>query len=128
MSAELLLAVLVIDEIKAPDFAAAHRAVEAIESADILEDDHFEDRDPEEPGDLRGIRHRLHLDLRDLEASLASWREVADFIVRGAVVYVSGGMSSGDPPTETYGLIWRLRAVDGVLAAAGFEEAGAEST
>ncbi|MBS1895456.1 MAG: hypothetical protein JST59_29505 [Actinobacteria bacterium] len=124
MSAELLVSVLVIDETQTPDFAAAHRAVEAIEPADVLEPEYFDDWDPGESAGLRRVRHRLHLDLHELQTSLTSWREVAEFIVRGALVYVSGGLSHGDSPTETCSLIWRLRAVAGVLAAAGFEEAG----
>jgi|GEM_PF-1963298 len=128
MSADLLLAVLAIDEMQAPDFAAAHRAVEAIESVDVLEPDFFDEVDPDEPEGLRAVRHRLHLDLRELQASLMSWRDVAEFPLRGALVYNSGGMSYGDSPTETFSLITRLRAVKGVLAAAGFEELGAERT
>jgi hypothetical protein len=126
VSAEFLLAILVIDEMQAPDFAAAHRAVEAIEPDDVLEPDFFDAVDPDESAGLRTIRHRLHLDLRDLQASLMSWREVAEFPVRGSLVYASGGMSYGDSPTETFSLITRLRAVRGVLAAAGFEELGEE--
>lgn len=121
MSAELLLSVLVIDEKQAPDFAAAHRAIEAIGPLDVLDPDYFDDCDLDEAG-LRRIRHRLHLDLRELQDSLMSWREVAEFIVRGALIYASGGMSYGDSPTETFSLISRLRAVSGVLAAAGFEK------
>jgi hypothetical protein len=128
MSAELLLSVLVIDEMQAPDFAAAHRAIEAIGPADVLEPDYFDDCDPDETVGLRRIRHRLHLDLRDLQASLMSWREVTEFIVRGALIYASGGMSYGDSPTETFSLISRLRAVSGVLTAAGFEEIEPESS
>jgi hypothetical protein len=41
--------------------------------------------------------------------------------VRGATVYVTGGMSHGDAPTELFETIARLRAVKGVLAAVGFE-------
>jgi hypothetical protein len=126
MSAELLLAVLVINEAQAPDFAAAHRAIEAIESADVLEPDFFDDCDPDEAAGLRRIRHRFHLDLRELQTALMSWREVTEFMVRGALIYVSGGMSYGDSPTETFGLISRLRAVRGVLAAACFEEIEAD--
>lgn len=128
MSAELLLTALVIDEMQSPDFPAAHRAVEAIKSSDVLDPDFFDECDPDEAAGLRRIRHRLHLDLRELQASLMSWREVAEFIVRGALIYASGGMSYGDSPTETFSLISRLRAVSGVLAAAGFEETEAEST
>jgi hypothetical protein len=127
MSAELVLAVLVIDEMQAPDFAAAHRAVEAIESGDVLEPDFFDECNPDEAVGLRRIRHQLHLDLRELQRALMSWREVTEFMVRGALIYASGGMSYGDSPTETFSLISRLRAVRGVLAAACFEEIEAES-
>lgn len=91
MSAELVLAVLVIDEMQAPDFAAAHRAVEAIESVDVLEPDFFDECDPDEAAGLRRIRHQLHLDLRELQRALMSWREVTEFMVRGALIYASGG-------------------------------------
>ncbi len=127
MSAELMLAVLVIDEMQPPDFAAAHRAVDAIEPGDVLDPDLFEGSDPDDAAGLRHIRHRLHLDLRDLQAALMSWRDVAEFVVRGALVYTSGGMSYGDAPTETFTLISRLRAVRGVLAGACFEEIESEA-
>lgn len=41
--------------------------------------------------------------------------------VRGATLYLTGGMSWGDSPTEIWNVIARLRSVRGVLTAAGFE-------
>jgi hypothetical protein len=70
---------------------------------------------------LEQIRAVLRTDLRELREAIAGCREVAEMIVRGARLYLTGGMSWGDGPTEVWDVIARLRAVRGVLAAAGFE-------
>lgn len=122
MSADLLLTALVIDERYAIDLEAALRAVEDLESTDVEEGDFFDLLDPDEPRDMQEIRAQLRADLRQLNEAIVNWIEIAEFTVRGATVYVSGGMSHGDAPTEIYNVIARLRAVRGVLGAAGFEE------
>lgn len=98
------------------------RAVDGLASQEVEEPDFFDECDPDEPEGLRQIRAQLRADLRQLREAIENWIEIADFTVRGATVYVSGGISYGEPPTEVCTVISRLRAVRGVLAAAGFEE------
>ncbi len=125
MSADLVIAALVIDERRELDFEAALRVVEGLGSEDVEEPDFFDVLDPDEPEGLREIRTQLRADLRQLQEAIVNWDvEIAELTVRGATVYVSGGLSYGDAPTEVCNVISRLRAVRGVLAAAGFEEEG----
>jgi hypothetical protein len=122
MGADMLIATLAIDEDLHPDFAAAHRAVDVI-TADRVEDpDEFLDLpDLATPEGLVALRADLHRCLDELERRLGG-REFTWIPVRGANVYVTGGPSWGDSPTEAFDLIDRLRAVRGVLAAAEFED------
>jgi hypothetical protein len=122
MSADLLLAALVIDERLEPDFGVARLAVAGLRAADVAEADFFEDCDPDDPAGMQLIRAQLRRDLGQLEAAIKSGADLSYFVVRGAGVYVTGGLSFGDAPTPLFDVIWRLRAVRGVLSAAGFEE------
>ncbi|HWC48509.1 MAG TPA: hypothetical protein VG448_06485 [Solirubrobacterales bacterium] len=63
----------------------------------------------------------LRADLRELREAIESYLEIAEMNVRGATLYLTGGMSWGDSPTEIWNVIARLRSVRGVLTAAGFE-------
>ena len=63
----------------------------------------------------------LRADLRVLHDAISGCREVAEMIVHDARLYLTGGMSWREGPTEVWDVIARLRAVRGVLAAAGFE-------
>jgi hypothetical protein len=121
MGADMLIASLVIPSGAQPDFAAAHRRVEAVIAADIDEPDEFLDLpDPGTPEGLLALREDLHRCLTELEDALVG-REFTWTEVRDAKVYLTGGLSWGDSPTEAFELVDRLRAVRGVLAAAGFE-------
>ena len=120
MGADFLLASLVIDRERSPDFAAGHAAIERLSSDDVEVRDEFFDEEPDTEEGMAAIREALRDALSDLEHGLAS-REVEWICVRGATVYITGGMSHGDTPTELFGTIARLRAVKGVLAAVGFE-------
>jgi hypothetical protein len=122
MGAEMLIACLAIDEDLHPDFAAAHRAVDVVISSDIEERDEFLDLpDPDTRDGLSALHQDLHRCLTELEQAL-SGREFTCMALRGANVYVTGGFSWGDSPTEAFVLVNRLRAVRGVLAAAEFED------
>jgi hypothetical protein len=121
MGADMLIASLVISNGTLPDFAAAHRRIEALTLADIDEPDEFLDLpDPGTPEGVLTLREDLHRRLAELEQALVG-REFTWTDVRGAKVYVTGGLSWGDSPTEAFALVDRLRAARGVLAAAGFE-------
>jgi hypothetical protein len=123
MSADLLLAALVVDEERQLDFDAADRAIAALQGLDVTEPDFFVGHDPDRPEGLEQIRAALRSDLRELRDAIEGRRylEIAEMNVRGARLYITGGLSYGDGPTEIWDAIARLRAVRGVLAAAGFE-------
>ncbi len=121
MGADLILAALVIDNQREPDFKAGHRAIERLTAKDLEVPDEFIDEDPETPEGLGRIRAVLAADLDELQCSLDESREVDLIDVRGATVYLTGGMSYGDSPTDLFETITRLRAAKGVLRAVGFE-------
>jgi hypothetical protein len=122
MSVDLLMAALVVDEDRELDFEAADRALGALSSDDVIESDFFDDHDPDEPDGLAEIRSVLRTDLSKLRKAIEQGVQIVELRLRGAAVYVTGGMSYGDGPTEVWDVIARLRAVRGVLAAVGFEE------
>src|SRR4029077_8904977 len=113
MGADMVIVSLVIPEGHQPDFVAAHRAVNAVAAADIENPDEFYDVDPESEAGLQGLRKDLHCQLDELEQALDG-REFTWTTVRGASVYVTGGLSTGDSPTEAFEIVNRLRAVRGV--------------
>ncbi len=121
MGADLLITALVVDENRELDYEAADRAIAALDAPDILEPDFF-DKDPDEPEGLEQIRALLRADLRELREAIEGYFEIALVHIRGATVYLTGGMTWGDGPTEVWDVIARLRAVRGVLRAAGFEQ------
>jgi hypothetical protein len=123
MGADMLVTALVIDRGQEPDFAAARLAIDAIRSSDIEIPDEFWDEDPDTDLGLEAIRHQLRDSLTELEAALPQSRELTWFDLRGATVYLTGGLSNGDAPTELFDTFTRLYAVPTVLAAAGFEAA-----
>jgi hypothetical protein len=121
MGADMLIASLAIEQGLDPDFAAAHRVVEVITGDRVEEADEFDDLpDLDSPEGLLALRADLHDRLDQLEQALCG-REFTWTTVRGANVFVTGGLSWGDSPTEAFELVNRLRAVRGVLAATGFE-------
>lgn len=120
MSADLLITALVLDEDREVDYEAADRAIVALDASGVLEPDFF-DEDPDERKGLKRICASLRADLRTLHEAIEGHLEFAEMNVRGATLYVTGGLSWGDSPTEVWLVIARLRSVRGVLAAAGFE-------
>ncbi len=120
MGADFLLATLVIDKRRTPDFAAGQAAIERLCCDDVVDADELGGEPIDEQG-MAAIRRRVAEALDELECGLVS-REVEWIEVRGATVYVTGGMSWGDSPTDLFETITRLRAVKGVLTAVGFED------
>jgi hypothetical protein len=121
MSAHLAITALMIDENRKADFQAARRAVAALEGFDVTDLEFF-DHDPDEAEGLKQIRAVLRSDLRALRDAIAGYREIAEMNVRGARLCLTGGLSYGDGPTEIWDATARLRAVRGVLTAAGFRK------
>jgi hypothetical protein len=123
MGADLLITALVIDQGRTPDFAAAHASIDSVTSDRVELPDEFWDHDPETDEGIDAIRDELRASLSDLEAALKQSRELTWLQTRGATVYLTGGLSFGDAPTELFETSSRLWAVPVVLAAAGFEVA-----
>lgn len=121
MGADLFIAALVIDQAREPDFAAAKALIERLGREDVELPDEFYEHDLETAEGIAGVRCLTAEALDDLECGLVS-REVEWIDVRGARVFITGGMSWGDSPTQLFETITRLRAVRGILAAAGFED------
>jgi len=121
MGADLLIASLVVERDRSLDFEAGRAAIDRLTPEDILEPDLYFDEDPQTGAGLGAIRERLRAELDELRLGLSHSREIDRLEVRGALVYVTGGMSYGDSPTELFATIDRLRAASGVLAAVGFE-------
>jgi hypothetical protein len=123
MGADLLIAALVIDAGREPDFAAARAALDLLHQEQVEIPDQFSDHDPGTEAGLEAISESLCDSLAELEEALQESRELASFELRGATVFLTGGMSWGDTPTELFDTFNRLWAVPSVLAAAGFEVA-----
>ena len=121
MSACMLITALIVDEKRELDFETADRAVTALQGLDVREPDSFIDHDPDEPEGLEQIRAILRSDLRELREAIEGYQEIAELKIRGATLYITGGLSWGDGPTEIWDVIDRLRSVRSVLSAAGFE-------
>jgi hypothetical protein len=121
MGADMLVTALVIERGQAPDFAAARLAIDAVRPSDVEVPDEFWDDDADSDVGLEAIRYQLRDSLTELEAAFQQSRELTWFELRGATVYLTGGLSSGDAPTHLFDTFTRLYAVPAVLAAAGFE-------
>lgn len=132
MSANLLIAAAVIDAHATPDFGPAIEAAR-VWSPRLLSEDAYqecamlwaelEELDGEEDERIiTAIRTQLEADVRTLQAAVEDDMapDFAWIVVRGARVWMAGGASWGDPPTEAYETLCRLHAA-GLLSVAGFE-------
>lgn len=123
MGADMLITALVLEEGRHPDFRTAREAIDALVPAQVEFPDEFWGHDPASEAGLEAIRQSLHDSLGELEEALHCSRELTSMPLRGATVYLTGGLSSGDAPSELFETFSRLWAVPAVLAAAGFEVA-----
>lgn len=121
MGAEMLISALAIDAGRVPDFGAARDAIEELRSEQIEVPEEFWDLDPDNEEDLAAIREQLHSSLAELDSALGRSRELTWLALRGICVYLTGGLSSGDAPTELFADFTRLQAAPVILSAAGFE-------
>lgn len=143
MGAHLLLTYAVIDENQGPQWEAAelqieNMTVEEFQDNPVLLDqfdpglvtyheDAESDNESGEQLNAEPLRDRLRADLRELREAIDGERTDIDYlIVRGAKVWVAGGLSWGGAPSQLFSSIHRLHLA-GVLAAAGFD-ADLEST
>jgi len=115
MGADLFIAHLVIDKGKDPDWDAGVKAARAWEG-DFQEDGWFCEFDT-----LQRVREELEKDVQILRDAWTRHRRDATWLeVSGKLVFLTGGFSWGDPPTDLYDPMMRL-IVSGVHAALGFE-------
>lgn len=141
MGADLLVTWLVIDKDKTPDIEAGREAVrnlpieklseayEEIEGSDIgWEDPDNEKGFVDENDEWTPVAHEalkkwaLAVVDRFENEVIAGGRDMVAFPVRGARVYLSGGMSWGDSPTDAFNIIGAMFTLgQSVLEAMGFE-------
>jgi len=123
MGADLILAHWWTTKPEAIDFDKAHKAIEAITIDEIDEDDwaiEFDDSDEAEA--LALVQERAHADLDEM---IPIWegmlpRDVNLCDLGPVTALISGGMTWGDDPTETFTLMNRIP--ESALRAAGFFE------
>jgi hypothetical protein len=135
MGEALILNAAVIDEDKIPDWIAAEQRIDTVtadevdDELEVLEryvrepDDQPSDDQPgEDPDiDIERLRRDLRSDLRAFREGVEDRRSDLDYLlVRGARVWVTGGPSWGDDPSDLCSPMRRLHAA-GVLGAAGFD-------
>jgi hypothetical protein len=118
MSADVLITALIAS---ISTFMQRIAPIGKLEALDVIESEYFLEHDPDEAHGLEQIRVELRSDLQALRAAIDSGIEIFEMHVRGAVLYITGGLSTGDGPTEIWDGLCRLRAVRGVFAAVGFE-------
>jgi hypothetical protein len=149
MGADLLVAWTVIDTDKAPDFDAGRKAVKALSSDQIEQaaamvglderegDRIFADADrigQAMSGESTSIRRYTNNVLGRIVQPWAlalvdelerAWttepRDVVKIEVRGATVMLTGGMSWGDDPTDSWNSFADLYAMPEVVRAMGFD-------
>ena len=143
MGACLMLTCAVIDDEKTPDWEAAelhieNMTVDEFDDSPVLLDqfdpdlvsyheDAENDDETSEKLNVEPLRDRLRADVREFREALDGERTDIDYLlVRGAKVWVTGGVSWGDQPSELSSPMHRLHLA-GVLAAAGFD-GGQEGT
>lgn len=110
------------------DWDAARSAIEALTVDDVDSESHYSWNDAEVPTDdeeflSKKVRPGVRNDLEEFkslwQASLSNLPRDADMCTMGPVrALITGGMSWGDSPTETWDLLSRLP--DSVLKAIGF--------
>jgi hypothetical protein len=137
MGANLLLTCAVIDTDKPPDWEAAGLRINAMTAEQFQDNTLLLDQfDPDlvtyhaDPGsdgeqgerlNTEPLRDRLRADVREFREAIEGERTDIDYLlVRDAKVWVTGGMSWGDQPSELCSPVHRLHLA-GVLAAAGFD-------
>jgi len=112
MGADLLLNWVTWDKSRKLNWAAGHKAVDALETDENGEI-------TTEGGDI--TKESLHEDLKSLEEACAGkYRDASGITVGRLNVLMTGGMSWGDSPGDTYETLSHLFEIDTVLEAVGF--------
>jgi hypothetical protein len=133
MGNDLLIATLAIEKEKSPDWDAAYEHVQCLTKEQIegLEEA-FDQWAGETPVDADGeldveeMREQLHNLVGDVKAAVESESRHTfgtDYIVPGWTVYLTGGDSWGDAPTEEWDLFATFHAT-GLAKVAGFATEG----
>lgn len=127
MGATLLLTYAVIDESGIPDWRAGRRHIASLQEdalaawRDEVDDEEFGDERAPERLAMDRVRRSLLADLEAFRDGVEGHRRDMDWLaVRGARVWVTGGMSYGDEPSDLSAPLKRLCSA-GVLVAVGFD-------
>jgi len=106
MGADLLIHTLMWDKKRKLDFKAGHRVIDEMDDDDSLNAECV-------------CKEDLHAALKDVEDSLDGSRDAFTFDLLHLNVFITGGMSWGDSPTETYNSVQNLVSFPQVLDAVG---------
>lgn len=110
MGADLLLSWLACDKDRKLNWKAGHAVIDALEDDDLNT----------EGGDYS--KESLHEDLKSLEEAAAGKYRDASVIPIGRLnVLMTGGMSYGDSPGDTFEVIGHLAEFGDILEAVGFD-------
>lgn len=127
MGADMLIALVGIEEGKKPDFEAGRKFIKRLKPKDLdLEDLVSQGLDEDEYFDDKGdpihkeILKWLDGCVVEFQDALGS-RAVTDIRVRGLHIYLTGGMSWGDANDEAV-TFWRVGSIPGLLEAMNFME------
>jgi len=115
MGADLILSWLACDEDRKLNWKAGHAAI------DVLKADNEDGTLSTEGGDVS--KESLHSDLKSLEeAAAGTYRDASVISIGRLNVLITGGMSWGDSPGETYETIGHLAEFSDILDAVGFDQ------
>lgn len=114
MGSDLILSWLSCDKDRKLNWKAGHAAIDALEA------DNEDGTLSTEGGDYS--KECLHSDLKSLEeAAAGKYRDASVLSIGRLNVLMTGGMSWGDSPSETYETISHLAEFSGILEAVGFD-------
>lgn len=121
MGMDLLVSTLVIDHGRDPDWKAMHEFLSTV-PADVLNSTEefqmlHEDENEED------YRSKLDSDITMIEQAYnGEYRMSFVMHIRDADVFITGGGSWGESPTDEFDAVNRLDQVPGLIAAGGFDD------
>lgn len=123
MGADMCVELAVIGEDEEPDFEAARSYIATAVEKDLMRHSRCDELEDLACGDWETVdelRKALRAALASFEVAVSAWHREATRLHRnGEVIYLTGGLSWGDAPTELYDEMALLHET-GVMKAAGF--------
>lgn len=123
MGADLLIADIAIETDKQPDWKAGRRWIRETPAKEIRKATRhaFYNSRGEEPETVAEIRTWLRDVVSEVQAAIENeYRDCTWITVPGWTIYLTGGMSWGDNPSESFQPFLDLREVIPLAAAIGF--------